>query len=287
MQGADPEGADLLERPVSRVRAPASVPARRDQAPALSPVPKGHRARSLSPGAEACTLALAPLDYKEAPRIGLLGDTGGGKTRAAQEIAIAYLRRSSGLVLVVDAKGERRFDSLAVNPRPEVRLSPADLGARPVPSGCRVVIFRTGMMGEVSPEEIAHFAAALSESRGRWGSLTINDELGQAAANGQWLRGSKFLPRSFVRGRTQGMAQLWATTSPHDVPTLAFEQSSEIWCFKMSGLGLRLLGEREYLNGIEPSTIEQLAGYPLPPDKRGEFVRLQRGRAWDSKVYKF
>jgi hypothetical protein len=141
------------------------------------------------------------------------------------------------------------------------------------------------MMGEVSPEEAAHFTAALAERR--WGSLTVNDELDQAATAGQWKKGSVFLKRSFIRGRTQGLAQCWGTTSPHNVPLEAFDQSSEIWCFKMAGMGLRLLNDREYLNGIEARTIEQLAGYPLPPEERGEFVRLQRGRAWDGKIYKF
>jgi hypothetical protein len=257
------------------------VPARQREKPPLPPVSKGR----ISPGVEACAAALETLDWGEAPRIGLLGDTGGGKTRAAQEIALTYLKRAPGLVVVVDAKGERRFDDLPVKPPPEVRLSPADYAARPTQPGSRVVIFRTGMMGEVSPEEIAHFTAALAERR--WGSLTINDELDQAARGGQWKKGAVFLPRSFIRGRTQGIAQVWGTTSPHNVPLEAFDQSSEIWCFKMAGMGLRLLGEREYLNGIEPRTIEQLAGYPLPPEERGQFVRLQRGRAWDGRVYKF
>lgn len=166
-----------------------------------------------------------------------------------------------------------------------MRISPADYAARPVQPGCRVVIFRVGMMGEVNPEEIAHFTAALAERK--WGSLTVNDELDQAVTEGHWKSRSVFMPRMFVRGRTAGLAQLWGTVSPHEVPRQAFEQSSEIWCFKMAGVGLRLLREREYLNGIEAGTIEQLAGYPLPPEERGEFVRLQRGRAWDGKIYKF
>lgn len=258
------------------------MPAGRSKTAPLSKVPKGR----ISPGAEACAAALETLDWGEAPRIGLLGDTGSGKTRAAQEIGLAYLRRAPGLVVVIDAKGERRFDDLQVSPPPEVRLSPADYAARPVQQGCRVVIFRTGMMGEVSPEEAAHFTAALAERR--WGSLTINDELDQAAKAGQWKRGSVFLPRSFIRGRTQGLAQCWGTTSPHNVPLEAFDQSSVIWCHKMAGMGLRLLGDREYLNGFHSTTIiEELAGYPLPPEERGQFVKLERGRRWDGHIYKF
>lgn len=268
---------------MSGVRAAAPVPTGHRKTASLSKVQKGR----LTPGVEACAAALETLDFGEAPRIGLLGDTGGGKTRAAKEIVLAYLRRATGLVCIIDAKGERRFDDLPVTPPPEVRLSPADYAARPVQQGNRVVIFRASMMGEVNPEEIAKFTAALAERGGRWGSLTVNDELDQAVNAGHWKSGSVFMPRAFIRGRTAGLAQLWGTTSPHEVPRQAFEQSSEIWCFKMAGIGLRLLREREYLNGIEPRTIEELAGYPLPPEERGEFVRLQRGRAWDRRVYKF
>jgi hypothetical protein len=198
---------------------------------------------------------------------------------------LAYLRRAPGLVCIVDAKGERRFDDLPVSPPPEVRISPADYAARPVQQGCRVVIFRASLMGEVNPEEIAHFTAALAERR--WGSLTLNDEFDQAVRNGHWKKGTVFLPRAFIRGRSSGQAQVWCTTSPHNVPLEPFDQSSEIWQFKTAGLGLRLLRDREYLNGIDPKVIEQLAGYPLPPEDRGEFVRLQRGRPWDRRIYKF
>lgn len=148
-----------------------------------------------------------------------------------------------------------------------------------------MVIFRASLMGEVNPEEIAHFTAALAERR--WGSLTVNDELDQAVNEGHWKSGTVFMKRAFIRGRTAGLAQVWGTTSPHEVPRVAFEHSSEIWCFKMAGLGVRLLREREYLTGIDPGVIEGLAGFPLPPEQRGEFVRLQRGRAWDGRVYKF
>lgn len=148
-----------------------------------------------------------------------------------------------------------------------------------------MIVFRASLMGEVSPEEIARLAAGLANRK--WPSLTINDELDQAARGGQWKRGAVFLPRSFIRGRSAGLSQVWGTTSPQNVPLEAFELSSEIWCFKLAGLGLRLLGDREYLTGIDPGTIEQLAGYPLPTDQRGEFVRLVRGRTWDRRIYRF
>jgi hypothetical protein len=248
------------------------------QIPRVSP---GQRA----PGSEALAAALTPLDFGEAPRIGVLGDPGGGKTRALEEIVRAYLSQSIGAVIVIDAKAERRFDSLPVSPPPAVRSSPADYAAHPPPPGTRVIVARAPLTDENDPEAWARFAVGLAERR--WPSLTVNDELAQATAGMSFRKGTVMIPRTFVRGRTQGLAQAWGTTSPHDVPTVIYESTDEIWQFKTSGMALGILGRRNYLRGIDPEVIEHLAGYPLPPRDRGEFVRLVRGRPWDGKIYKF
>lgn len=197
------------------------------------------------------------------------------------------------MVVVVDAKGEGRYDRLPVSPPPAVRVSPADYVERPAP-GARVLIFRADpfAVAEVDPEEIARFTFGLAARR--WPSLLVNDELDQATAGMQWRKGTIWLRRGFIRGRrlqlkgAVGVGQLWGTTTPHNVPVEVFDQSSEIWQFKSAGLGLRLLGEREYLRGVPSGLVESLAGdTSLPPEERGEFVRLVRGRTWDGWVYKF
>lgn len=186
---------------------------------------------------------------------------------------------------MLDAKGERRFDGLPVAPPPIVRVSPADLAGRPGPPGTRVVVARAPLTEDLDPEAWARFVVGLAETR--WGSLTIHDELAQASAGASWRRGSVFLPRTFVRGRSQGLAVLWCTTSPQDVPTVAFETSDSILQFKTSGMAIDLLDRRNYLRGIDPEVIEGLAGYPLPPAERGEFVLLRRGQPWNGRIYKF
>jgi len=267
--------------PVPGVRSSPPVEAPREKQRPVSGVSAGQRA----PGAEALAAALAPLDFGEAPRIGVLGDPGGGKTRALEEIVRAYLAKSIGGVIVIDAKAERRFDSLPVSPPPAVRSSPSDYAAHAPPPGTRVIIARAPLTDENDPEAWARFAVGMAQSR--WPSLTVNDELAQATAGMSFRKGTVMIPRTFVRGRTQGLAQAWGTTSPHDVPTVIYESTDEIWQFKTSGMALGILGRRNYLRGIDPEVIERLAGYPLPPRERGEFVRLVRGRPWDGKIYKF
>lgn len=257
------------------------MPEARGEEPPVSSASAHRRA----PGSEAVREILAPLAFGEAPRIGCLGDPGGGKTEAARAVALEYTRQATGLVVVLDAKGERRFDDLPLDPPPIVRVSPADLAGRPGPPGTRVVVARAPLTEDIDPEAWARFVVGLAE--GRWGSLTIHDELAQASAGASWRRGSVFLPRTFVRGRSQGLGVLWCTTSPQDVPVVAFEVSDTILQFKTSGMAIDLLDRRKYLRGIEPETIEALAGYPLPPSERGEFVLLRRGQPWNGIVYKF
>jgi hypothetical protein len=249
------------------------------EARALSAVPPGRRAQ----GAEALRAALATLERGgEAPRIGLIGNTGSGKTVAAEELARGYLGTSPGALIVVDNKAEGRYDRL---PGAQVFRSLAEL--RPAP-GCRCWILKPSLFegGEISPEEVAQFQWKLRGSR--WPSMVLNDELvPHAAKGGQWRKGSTWLPRSFVQGRSHGLSQLWGTTLLHSVPIEAAEQSSELWVHKTAGLGLRLLAERNYTIGVPDGLVEGLAGYPLPPAERGEFVRLVSGVPWDGVVYKF
>jgi hypothetical protein len=247
----------------------------------LSAVSPGHRA----PGAAAVSAALASLARGgEAPRIGLVGNTGGGKTEIARHIVKAYLAASPGFVFVVDAKAERRYDDL---PGAVVRESVSHL-ANDWPTGARLIIIRPRIFegSDADPEAIA--ALQWRCAGRRWPSLAVNDELVPHAADyGQWRRGSKMLKRSFIQGRTHGLTQLWGTTALQAVPIEAADQSSVIFTLQTAGLGLRLLNERNYLVGVPPGTVERLAGFERPPAERGEFLALRSGVPWDGYVYKF
>ena len=53
-------------------------------------------------------------------------------------------------------------------------------------------------------------------------------------------------------------------------------------------MGLAKLKERGYLDGGAGEVLPMLHGPPDdPPDTRGDFLLLRRGRPWDGKIYKF
>lgn len=242
--------------------------------------------RGLTPGDEAAREALASLAYGEAPQVGVLGDTGTGKTVAMRELVELYLRMSPGWVLVVDDKELRpRYDG---QPRRDVD----DLVAHPVdPHGRRVVVFR-GVPSEgidADPESVAELAwRRVARARK---SCVVHDELVAGREdfikNRQWRKGVRFMPKSFTKGRAPGIADIWGAQSPQEVPLDPFEQSHAILCFRLAGLGLETLRSRDYLNGGAELVIPTLHGPPLPPDQRGDFVLLRRGQPWNGKVYKF
>jgi hypothetical protein len=213
-------------------------------------------------------------------RVGLLGDTGTGKTHAARLIVAGYLEASPGVVLVADTKGEGRFEGQRF-------ASPAALeGVRVAPEP-RVLVFAGDPFAgvDLAPDEVAEFGWRLAARR--LPSLAVLDELEAGCIAGQWRRGVSWIPRTFGQGRARGISCLWGTQSPQKVPLEAFEQSDEIWCWRLAGLGVRCLKERGYLEGVPAGTLEGLPGIDAPPARRGAFVRLLRGRAWDRRVYRF
>lgn len=241
-------------------------------------------------GDEAATEILAQLDYGEACFVGLVGDTGTGKTTALDRLIALHMRKSPASVFIVDDKELRaRFKG---NERRDV----ADLRAHPIdpegPDDARILIFRgeptRGVLAD--PEEVAALAWA-RVARGRR-TLIVVDELiagreESLSKNTQWRKGIEYLPKTFAAGRAVGISAFWGAQSPQDVPVVIFEQSNAIVCFRLAGMGLNRLRERNYLEGGAEEVIPRLHGPPDPPASRGDFVLLRRGRPWDRKIYRF
>jgi hypothetical protein len=193
---------------------------------------------------------------------------------------------SPGWVLVIDDK--------ELQPRyvGQLRRDVDDLVAHPVdPHGRRVVVFRGAPSQgiDADPESVAKLAWRRA-ARARK-SLVVHDELVAGrrdyVLNRQWRKGVEYIPKSFTKGRSPGVADLWGAQLVQDVPLEPFEQSHAILCFRLAGLGLERLRERDYLQGGAELVIPKLHGPPDPPDQRGDFVLLRRGQPWNGKVYKF
>lgn len=247
------------------------------------PAPAGE---AITPGELAAAEVLRPLTYGEGPKVGILGDTGTGKTTAMVELVRLYLRMSPGMVFVVDDKELRaRFEG---QERRDVRHLAEE---PPDPNGSRVIVIR-GVPADgvdANPEEVAALCWRRVQ-RGR-ASLMVNDELvaGREAfiKNRQWRKGVTYMPRNFTKGRVVQIGDVWGAQSPQDVPIEPFEQSNGILCFKLGGLGLEKLRERNYLVGGADEVIPSLPGMEAAPAARGKFVLLRRGQPWDRRIYRF
>jgi hypothetical protein len=264
-------------------RANVASPPERPEHPTLAP---SVAPTAITPGEEAAAFALASLDYGEAPRIGVLGDSGTGKTFAVRKLIAIYLQRSPGLPLIIDTK----------KPDPQfagqIRRNPDELEKLPVDEkGIRSVVFRgdqSTFERTLDPEVVARYAWKMS--RTRWPCVIVYDELKNAANNGQWKAGKESaIAWAFTQGRDVGVASIWGTQETEFVPPEAFNQSSCLLVFRLAGNPIRLLKARNYLvgDGNLEKVIPTLKGEPLPPKERGTFVLLRRGQPWDGKIYKF
>lgn len=277
-----PADPDVEGIPLPARRAPPPGAARDAKPTGVVPPVSG----STRPGEEAAAEALGQLDYGEAPQIGIIGDTGTGKTTATAYLIDLYLRKSPGSVLVADDKEMRpRFEG-------QYRRDVADLRNNPIDwQQGRVIVFRGDpARGErVDLEEIAELAWARAAIHRQ--TLCVFDELiagrEELTKNTQWRKGITYVPRNFTMGRSPGVADIWGAQSPQLVPVDPFEQSSAILCFRLAGKGLEALRARNYLLGGAQDVIPQLHGPPLPPAERGDFVLLRRGQPWNGKIYKF
>lgn len=218
--------------------------------------------------------------------MGLLGDTGTGKTTAEQHLIQEYLRRSPGSALIVDDKEMLpRFEGQYRRDVEDLREHPVDFQLG------RVIVFRgePGRGERVDLEDVAALAWARAQ-KGRK-TLCVFDELvagrEELTKNTQWRKGVTWVPRNFTMGRSPGIGDLWGAQSPQLVPLDVFEQSSAILCFRLAGLGLERLRQRDYLEGGAGDVIPTLSGPPSPPGERGEFVLLRRGQTWNRVIYKF
>lgn len=236
-------------------------------------------------GREASEIVLSSIDHNEAPRVGVLGDTGCGKTEAMRRLVEGWLAKvPRGLVVIVDDKG--LTSPFSGQERKDVQ----DLKANPVDKrGPRVVILRGDRFdrarGQVDPETAAEVQWALAQ-QGR-PTLGVYDELPKGAVYGQWRKTPSTISWGFSQGRDVQAGMLWGGQETQQIPAEAFNQSGYIFQFRSMGNPIRLLRERNYVDPEVAKVIAALPGHELPRPQRGYFVLLQRGRAWNRVIYRY
>jgi hypothetical protein len=231
-------------------------------------------------GGDPVAICLASMRFGEAPRVGCVGDTGTGKSRAMRALAAGWLARNPGLILALDKGGASGFEG-------QRRVSVSDLQLHPMATEPRAVVFTGDLAAWIDPdpEEVARLAWRLRARR--TGSLVVVDELKWCARASWWKRGTKYLPQICSEGRKHDVGILWGTQSPQDAPREAIEEAGILVVFRLAGLGVRCLRDRDYLLGMPDGTLESLPGEESPPSERGRCVILRRGHSWDGRFHRF
>lgn len=237
---------------------------------------------AVASGDQASNQAFARLDWGEAPTVGILGKSGTGKTEAARRLIRAYLRKSRGVVIVIDDKELKpRYEGQYF--RDPSFIKPGDLKPEP-----RVVVFRgvPGQMIGVDHEEVARYQQGFA-ARGV-PTLCVHDEQSDAAKYGQWLAGSQsLLARQYVKGRVVGVGKLWLTQHPEYVPAEPWSQSTAILCFNVDDGTLRRLEKGGWVDERLARIIRALPDGDVPPAQRGAFLLLKPNRASDGQRYRY
>jgi hypothetical protein len=231
-------------------------------------------------GAEQIARAVwRPLGWGEGARVGVLGDSGTGKSHACRRLVEEYLRGCAGVAWIADwarsYQGQQYTD-------------PGELARRPPVASPRVLCFAGDVRNArpIHAEEVARAAWGYA-LRARNHALLVTDELAESCTGGQWRRGVERIPAAFTMGRKIRLSVLWGAQYPQQVPQAAFDQSQYLLVFRLSGAPLSLLQRRGYIDARVSEVIRRLPGPEAPPKSRGGFVAIQRGAPWDGQVHRF
>jgi hypothetical protein len=247
-----------------------------------APVLARAKPATCAPGDRAAEKAFACLDGGEAPCVGVLGKSGTGKTEAARRLIPHYLRRSGGVVLVIDDKELRpRYEG-------QCYRDPDETARRPPAPEPRVIVFRgePGRMVEVDHEKVAAYQQGLAARGVR--TMCVHDEQSDAAKYGQWKAGGRsLLARQYVKGRVIGVGKLWLTQLPAYVPDEPWTQSTAILCFNVDEATIKRLARHRWVDARLAATIRGLPDRSAPRNQRGYFVLLEPECAGDGQIYRF
>lgn len=266
MKNAKPAVRDV-RKPVRSAAAPtsgplplASAPARGavgDAAyPAVPPIKRGRGRPRKQPAAPVAAkdfaAAVALITRSEATGDGwrafLLGDTGAGKTCAAQ--ALLEAKRGRSLRLIHD-------DSKARPQYAGVVWSDLEIGA--APEDADTLVFRGDPYAgtRVNPDGVA--ALALTLARQRIPITLVIDELSRACTPGGKELASESLRECQTQGRSMGLNMIVSTQSPQRAPGEVIDQASAIVLCRLGPRALNYLDDRLF---FDPALLAVAATLP-------------------------
>lgn len=253
-------------------------------AAALAATARQHVAKAAHDARIGIRSALTSLAYKEAVRIGCLGDTGCGKSRLMRAIATEYQRLVPGLVFVV-CQSARKAETWGG----QVRKWPTDLKLQPLAKEPRLVVFTGDFVGNEKPlVAVADLAWRYAEAG--FPVLAIFDELANAThpqAPGVWLGAAgTSVARIFKEGRDHGVSVLWGTQFPQEVPLAALNESEDVFAFRMAGSALNNLRKKGFTSPEAEAVLNVLPDTKTPPAQRGAHLHLVRGHQWNGRIYR-
>lgn len=219
---------------------------------------------------------------KEGYRVGVLGETGSGKTSC---LKILMVRKWNGITLVHDGKPSResQFSNLKT---PFVMTDVCSLNHLRG-QNVSTVIFRGNPQKRtlVSIDKVADLAIQLAQL-GVPVRLVI-DELDSACSEGGMKLTSEPVRFCITQGRALGLSVLWSTQMPMRAPAELIDNTSVLIMGRMGPKSANYLEARQHFATPMMEQIQQLkTHYEFgESDGPGELCVQQNGKQWNQLVY--
>lgn len=257
---------------VSGLHAPASTGAPRAESPSLpATAPKRHF------GDESLTSAIPDLirslEKHEGYRIGVLGESGAGKTSA---IKLFLAQPFDGITLIHDEKaGPPQFEGF--------RVERASLSG--VPNEAHTVVFRGDPFKSTRVDVDSVAKLALKLARYKVPVRLVIDELDRAVSPGGKALTSEAVRECITQGRAMGLCVLWSTQLPQRAPVEMLDNASALVIGRCGPRAANYLEERCYMTNDVVSAIMNLRAHYEDNRTVGELCVWRNGKKWNGVVY--
>lgn len=224
---------------------------------------------------------LSTIESKqEGYRVGVIGETGCGKTSA---LKILLSRRWNGITLIHDEKPARvgQFHDL------KVKHATTDICSLNHLRGidANTVVFRGDPMKRTSVPVDAVAELAIQMAQMGIPVRLVIDELDRAVSDGGKVLASQSVRFCITQGRALGLSVLWSTQMPMRTPAELLDNSSVLIMGRMGPKSANYLTDRQHFGMSLTEQIQHLKGHYEFNDGPGELVIYQNGKKWDNRVY--